>query len=318
MKGSSRLLIVAAAAIVPLVFAIAAYAGAFDTNFGTGALASPGGGSNYNAAFGYFALNANSNGSGNTAVGFDSLLVNTNGSDNTALGKSALASNTLGQENTAVGESALGSNVSSSNNTAVGTAALFSATGADNTAVGLSALQNTTTGTSNVGVGKNVLLANTTGGSNVAVGPGALGLTTTGGSNVAVGSNAGVGPNGNTTGSANTFLGVEAGTGTDTQISSATAIGANAVVSQSNSVVLGAPNANVGIGIEAPKSKLQIGTGVTGTYGDYLQLPVVASTSPPPSTDCGSTVDVGRLVVQQKGKKLTLWGCSSLLKWVKL
>jgi hypothetical protein len=143
-------------------------------------------------------------------------------------------------------------------------------------------------------------------------------LNTTGAANVAVGENAGIGPNGNVTGSGNTFLGTDSGTGTDTPISGSTALGTSAVVSQSNSVSIGAPGATVGIGIEAPQSKLQIGTGATSSYGDYLQLPVVTSSNPPPASDCGSTDQVGRLVMEQKGKKLYLWGCSNALKWVRM
>jgi hypothetical protein len=61
---------------------------------------------------------------------------------------------------------------------------------------------------------------------------------------------------GNTTGGNNTILGFQADLGAN-NLTNATAIGANALVSQSNSLILG-NNANVGIGTSTPNSKLTV------------------------------------------------------------
>ena len=155
-----------------------------------------------------------------------------------------------------------------SSNTFVGeNSGNFSLTGTGNTGVGLTALNADTTGAVNTAVGDAALLSNTTGGSNTAIGVGALQSNTTGTFNTAVGRRAGVtvsGTNANTTGSNNTFLGFQAGPGTTSQLTNATAIGANALVSQSNSIVLGNGSVNVGIGTQTPAVSLQVSDAVQG------------------------------------------------------
>jgi len=73
------------------------------------------------------------------------------------------------------------------------------------------------------------------------------------------------GNNANTSGSNNTFLGYQSGPGSTTQLTNATAIGANALVSENNALVLGGTGANavnVGIGTATPASTLDVqGTG---------------------------------------------------------
>jgi hypothetical protein len=201
-----------------------------------------------NTFVGQGAGNFNLTGISNTASGFQAFLSDTTGFQNTAIGTFALQSNTTGSSNTAVGASALGANTNGNNNTASGIQALaFNTSGGNNTANGLAAL-----------------VQNTTGNSNSAIGSGALALNTTGFSNTAVGQDAGVtatSANANTTGSSNTFIGFSAGPGTSTQLTNATAIGANAIVSESNAVVLGGTGASavdVGIGTTTPGQTLDV------------------------------------------------------------
>ena len=182
-------------------------------------------------AFLGFAGNATMTGSSDTATGVGALGLNTTGSFNTATGINALSANTGGNSNTAHGSAALESNTSGSFNTADGSGALIS----------------NTTGSSNTASGLNALGANTTGGNNTGEGYGALTY--------------------NTTGSNNTALGYLAGPDqSQPNLTNATAIGALADVTLSNSLVLGSINGvngatvdtNVGIGTTAPAAKLDV------------------------------------------------------------
>lgn len=183
-------------------------------------------GGNQNTGVGVEVLRANVSGAGNTAVGFRALASNTSGS-NTAIGFSALASNTTGAGNTAIGKSVLSKNTVGVRNTAIGEEALINNNGADNTAVGLGALNFNSTGTKNTAVGCYAL--------------------------------------GNNNGTSNTAIGYGAHTTKGNLINNATAIGANAAVSASNSLVLGGTGTNavkVGIGTEIPRAELDVtGTG---------------------------------------------------------
>jgi hypothetical protein len=157
-------------------------------------------------------------------------------------------------------------------NTAAGAYALNSdTTGSYNTTEGMYTLYQNTTGSSNTAAGYASLYSNTTASNNTAVGYGALqnncqGVPTAcpAGNNTALGMNAGVtanSANANVTGAHNTFIGYNAGPGTSTQLNNATAIGANALVSASNALVLGGTGANavnVGIGTTSPITTLQI------------------------------------------------------------
>jgi len=167
---------------------------------------------------------------------------------------------------TAFGYKALVSNLGVSN-TAIGMEALYSNTyGGGNTAIGLEALRLNTEGSANSADGEFALILNTTGHANTATGWGALGSNITGNYNVAVGygasgdshgdQNVAIGANAlfnNNSGSNITAIGYGADVLTD-GLTNATAIGYNAQVSQSNSLVLGNSDVNVGIGTTSPNT----------------------------------------------------------------
>jgi len=102
-----------------------------------------------------------------------------------------------------------------------------------------------------------------------AVGDYALDSNTSGQNNTALGYNAGAA---NTAGSNNTFIGYGANPGSNT-LSNATAIGANAVVSESNALVLGGTGANVvsvGIGTTTPNSKYALDVQGSGYFSNQV------------------------------------------------
>ena len=133
--------------------------------------------------------------------------------------------------NVAIGADALASNVNGPLNNAVGYRSLYTnANGVGNNAFGTYTLYENISGTYNSGFGHRALYNNFTGKYNTAIGHNTLYYNMFGSYNTALGSGAGVGHG---------------------DITNATAIGANALVSQSNSLVLG-NNANVGIGTPIP------------------------------------------------------------------
>lgn len=168
-----------------------------------------------------------------------------------------------GSANIGIGTNAMQSLTDGTQNVAMGTRAMRDNTrGQRNSAFGMESLQSNTTGGFNTGMGHNTLFFNETGFDNTAVGYQAL-LNTTGSDNVAVGQNAGSNllANANTTGSGNTFIGTRSGSGVATQLANATAIGFEALVSASNSLVLGGTGVNavnVGIGTETPQAALDV------------------------------------------------------------
>jgi hypothetical protein len=216
------------------------------------------------------------NGTHNTFVGRYAGNFGGTGTDNTAVGNSVLYYNS-GSYNTGHGSWALASNSSGSYNTASGYQVLYSNTTAEgNTASGDRALYSNTVGAYNVGIGSQALYYNVSGSRNIAIGQAALyencsGVSSgcAGNYNIAIGYLAGETTddiNANLTGANNTFLGAYSGPGTSTQLSNATAIGANAVVSASNALVLGSINGvngatssvNVGIGTATPAHTLDV------------------------------------------------------------
>ncbi len=150
--------------------------------------------------------------------------------------------NTLG--NTFFGVSTGLANVTGFDNVAIGTNALLQSLSRSNTAIGSGALQAITSNGENTAVG-NFALGNSTGGGNTAVGRSALDANVAGTENTAIGFGANVGSGG---------------------LTNATAIGTNARVDQSNSLILGSINGvngatsavNVGIGTTTPEATLHI------------------------------------------------------------
>jgi hypothetical protein len=211
----------------------------------------------YNTASGVSALVSNTTGIGNTASGASALTADTTGSDNTANGTAALLSNTTGSSNSASGWVALRDNTTGSNNTASGASALYYNTmGFDNTASGVLALSDNIIGSANTANGFSALSSNSTGSDNTGLG-----------------TNAGSSTNNQyTTGSNNTYVGANSNSGTQLTLNNATAIGANAQVTASNSLVLGSINgingatadALVGVGTTTPAYKLHVGTSNKG------------------------------------------------------
>jgi hypothetical protein len=171
----------------------------------------------------------------NAFVGFSGNTTMT-GEANTASGLGALQFNTTGQGNTATGTGALNVNT----------------TGVENSASGAFALQANTTGLYNTAMGYETLFSNTEGSYNTASGLYALGSNTTGFYNTALGFNAGPDQN-------------------STNLTNATAIGANAVVSESNALVLGGTGQNavkVGIGTATPANVFTIAQGAGKAISD--------------------------------------------------
>jgi hypothetical protein len=226
--------------------------------------------SNSNAFLG-FSGNSTMTGGANTVSGLNALGNNTTGYENTASGYRALGNNTTGGLNTASGVGALELNVSGGGNTATGAQTLQSnTTGFLNTATGDAALSNNTTGYQNTAEGLTALGRNTIGSDNTASGYGALGYSN-GSENTAVGM---LTLYSNTTGNWNTALGVGAGPDVNsTNLSYATVIGVNAVVSQSNTLVLGGPlgsaaQVKVGIGTATPSNVFTIAQGAGPAIAD--------------------------------------------------
>jgi uncharacterized protein (TIGR02145 family) len=206
-----------------------------------------------NIFFGTNTLQNNNNGIANTAIGEQNLKDNTSGSSNTAFGYNTLSKNTIGNFNSAYGSLSLNQNVNGFWNTAIGAGSLFSnQDGISNTAIGAGSLfysvsgyGNTSIGTyslnnsigdENTAVGHNAMRENVSGNYNVAFGRNALKNNTDGEGNVSLGYYAGTN---NLSGNNNVLIGKNAEVLTD-GIENAIAIGAGAVVSENNTIQLGA------------------------------------------------------------------------------
>jgi hypothetical protein len=159
------------------------------------------------------------------------------GDNNLFLGLSAGAANSSGSLNSFFGQTAGASNT----------------IGVSNSFFGKSAGFTNTKGNLNSFFGEGAGGLSDVGSENSFFGEGA-GFVTTGSSNSFFGRSAGLN---NSSGSKNTAIGVNADVTTSFAVTNATAIGADAIVSKSNSVVLG-NSANVGIGTSSPNARLHV------------------------------------------------------------
>ena len=222
--------------------------------FGINALASLDVGTNECSAFGAEALKNNHTGE-NTAVGAYASS-NVVGTRNTSIGNWALRYNASGDNNTAVGHRTLAGTLTESDPVAT-------PGGDQNTAVGAGALRGNNNGNENTAVGFNASYNNIDADYNTSIGSHALELNTLGEKNVAVGYKSG---NTVTTEANNTLVGSMADI--MATVTYGTAVGADSIVEQSNSVVLGRkPTGSnpavdyVGIGTSAPVAALQVNGG---------------------------------------------------------
>jgi trimeric autotransporter adhesin len=216
-----------------------------------------------NAFFGAGAGFANTTGGDNAFFGKDAGYLNTSGTNNTFFGRSTGYNNTTGFQNAFFGTMAGIGNTTGTNNSYFGeSAGYFSTTGFNNSFFGNDAGYSNTTGANNSFFGREAGYANTTGIQNSFFGIAAGKLNTTGNFNTGFGRFAG---DDNTTGSSNSFFGERADAASG-NLQNATAIGANAQVSTSNSLVLGSINGinganatiNVGIGTTSPDDRLHV------------------------------------------------------------
>ena len=254
-----------------------------------------------NSAYGVYALDTDSTEGSNTGVGYSTITVA--GSNSTATGAIAVTVGNVGTwfgegslgaaspfaGNTAIGSQVFGFANESPNNTGIGYQALYNNQGTDglNTAVGVYALLGGgypgSTGTSNTAVGFNAVSRYTTGNLNTGTGNYAVTAATTGSGNTGTGYSAvfGISGDNNTEfvsvrseGQIPAAISHVSGTSASARaenIANGTAVGARAVVSQSNSLVLGGTGAyavNVGIGVSTPSNVLTIARGAGHLVSD--------------------------------------------------
>ena len=247
--------------------------------------------SSANLMLGYRAGYSNTSGTFNSFIGVQAGYFNTTGSNNVFSGHQAGFANSTGSRNTIMGHEAGLANNADANTfigyhagraTTSGLANVFvgSQAGLNNTAgignmfLGQQAGASNTTGNYNLFVGNSSGSATTNGLGNTAIGDGSLLRNVTGTRSTAIGQYAGV----ESRSDENVFIGFAADvTPATPNLTNATAIGARARVSQSNSIVLG-NGASVGIGTSAPLAKLHLTSGITNTSG--LRLENLTSGSP--------------------------------------
>jgi hypothetical protein len=258
---------------------------------------------NLNTFIGAQAGTANTTGGSNTSLGFSAGYKNMTGYSNQLVGVAAGYTNTTGSYNVLLGDSAgfyttvsnclfVGSkagffNATGKRSTYLGYQAGYNALADSNTFVGHQAGYNTTSGIGNtffgVYAGRNI----STGSHNTIMGNQAGPAALNSDDNVYIGYHTGQ----QDRGSRNTFIGTLAGilpAINGQPLINATALGADALVSISNAVVLG-NQANVGIGTSAPMARLEVVSETDQTSGLRLTRLTTAS-QPTQATDQFLTV----------------------------
>jgi hypothetical protein len=236
-----------------------------------------------NSFFGTQAGLSNTTGTLNSFFGVNAGSSNITASGNSFFGASAGQANTTGVANSFFGIKAGQLNISGQNNSFFGSNAGSASTSSDNSFFGANAGQLNNSGFANSFFGSQAGSVNSTGQLNSFFGYNAGGSNAFGTSNAFFGVNAGrfntIGSNNaffgggagnnNILGSNNTYIGSSAdglSTPFPTSVSNSTAVGANAFVSRSDSLVLGSINGvngasasiNVGIGTSAPLFPLHV------------------------------------------------------------
>lgn len=256
-------------------------------------------------------------GSANSFFGFGAGNQNTSGGSNSFFGRTAGNLNTTGTQNSFFGSEAGRNNVDGQNNAFYGAGAGFrNSSGDSNSFFGVNTGGQNLTGDSNAFFGNNAG-ANATGSFNSVFGASA-GFNLAGGAgNLVLGFFAG---DTLTTGTNNTLVGRNANVASG-NLDNATAIGVNALVGASNSLVLGSilnvnsggSDTNVGIGTTTPSRKLHlsgggsVASGVgdllvtgTGTFGSAATLEATGSggrTYSWLSTSSGASAGAGKLTL---------------------
>ena len=213
-------------------------------------------------------VSGRSTGSSNVGVGDFALVNARSAAQNVAVGENALGNDSTGNLNVAIGAGAMDQRLRGDENVGVG----FWAGRLDSASIN-SVYVGSQAGYRNnrdnvVAIGYKALYSNSQGSTisqatdNVAVGSLALSANTLGSSNTAVGNSALLA---NTTGIQNTSLGYLSNVSA-TNLTNASAIGANALIAQNNSMVLGSINGvnsatattSVGIGVNTPSARLHV------------------------------------------------------------
>lgn len=212
----------------------------------------------YNTATGILTLTKNTTGDFNTALGSQSLSENTTGYRNVAIGHLSQQLNSTGYDNCSLGTESLSDNTSGAGNSAFGYRALTSVKAENaNSAFGSGALAQLRIGFSNTGLGYAAFAALDTGTSNTGIGSTVLFNLKAGDRNTAIGYSAGIRL---VRGFDNIFIGDHSGTKLQGSISNAVAIGTNATVTQSNTMILGdtaVTSFKVGVGTTIPSAMLE-------------------------------------------------------------
>jgi hypothetical protein len=216
----------------------------------------------FNSFFGWGAGHVTTSGHGNSFFGKDAGLTNTTGNNNSFFGVGAGASNTTGGGNAFYGVNAGRHVTTASFNTFFGTNAGAQTTGGDQNAFfGAFAGDANTTGVGNSFFGRDAGRDTADGTYNVFVGRRAGYFNTTGSFNTFVGPEAGY----NEGGQRNTYIGWLAGSSLGSELFNATAIGALAEVSESNTMVLGTSSVTVKI-----PGKLMVSGSVSKGSGSFV------------------------------------------------